>query len=273
LVHISKSKIKKSGISKKLLQQKVIKGREYTLPLAVVNIGKVNPHYIGQDIQIIHEDKNFIILSKPQKIHCHPIHYNESDNLVSYIREFKAPLDQINGDGQDRGLLFRLDYETSGLIYYAKNDDIYTQFRNEFKGLVKTKLYLAIVHGHVKDAFECTHYLRTSGQKGHKIIACDRELDGTHEAKIKVIPKSYHPEEDISLVEVQLEQGHRHQIRVQLAEAGYVIKGDELYGAKSADRLYLHSYQYTFNWNDKEYKSKDKSCDLFSNFFDLNSVL
>jgi 23S rRNA pseudouridine1911/1915/1917 synthase len=64
---------------------------------------------------------------------------------------------------------------------------------------------------------------------------------------------AYNEESDVSLVEVKLKQGHRHQIRVQLQAMGFPIVGDPLYGDRDYPRMLLHCYQYIFDFEDHKY--------------------
>jgi 23S rRNA-/tRNA-specific pseudouridylate synthase len=76
-------------------------------------------------------------------------------------------------------------------------------------------------------------------------------------------------QENKSLVLINLKHGLRHQIRVQMAEIGFPLLGDEFYGGTSAERLFLHCWRYEMD----EGVFEDTEAELFDNFFDLNSLL
>lgn len=236
---ISRSQQLKRGLKKNLLNTKVLPRAEFLLPSDVVNIGMINPNYQGEDVKIIEQTAEIVSLDKPAGIHCHPLKYDESNNLLSWLRsKGHSELLHVNKESYDRGLLYRLDFETSGLILMAKSNKVYKEIRSEFNRLAKQKIYFAKVIGNIDKQMEFRHFLKPSGPKGHKMIEAN---DGV-EAVIKVEPIFTH--DSCTIVKVFLGQGHRHQIRAQLSLAGFPILGDELYGARKADRLYLHCYQY-----------------------------
>jgi len=171
----------------------------------------------------------------------------------------------VNKESYDRGLLYRLDFETSGLMIYIKKDEILKEMREHFHEQMKKKYYLAVVHGNLASQ-KLSHHLRPFGEKGAKMIeASDGVLN-----EIEVEHISYNSDKDVSLVKVNLGHGHRHQIRAQLACAHHPILGDHLYGRPEEDRLYLHCYQYQFVTQRKEYDLRDDSIKDLTKFFNLN---
>lgn len=246
---LSKSYLKKH-LTKNQLQRPIKKGDRIDLPLNLINHGQINPCYQGPDIEIIYEDDLLLVMSKPEKIHCHPLTYEESNNLLSFIRERLGDgYLQVNTSHYDRGLLYRLDYETSGLIIYVKNPVLYQDLRDHFHQLVKEKIYLAKVKGKFNKVGAWEHAVSPSLERGHKM-----KLDPAGELAYLVVSlKSYNEEENTSLLEVRLHTGLRHQIRVQLAALGFPIIGDELYGGEKATRLFLHAYRYEIKTKELSY--------------------
>lgn len=263
---ISKSGLKKFNFKKNFLEKKIQKGDTLSFPIDLVNYRKINPVYSGEKINIIYEDENLIAISKPNQIHSHPLIYSDSQNVLSgFYSISKEAFLNVNIENQDRGLMYRLDYETSGLLLYLKHQKLIDYVRERFKETVYKKLYLAVVEGELKNC-ELKHKIKASGVKGRKMI----ESDEGDECCIHIVQKSYSSEKNISLIQVQLIEGRRHQIRAQLSIAGYPILGDKLYGGQEADRLFLHCYQYKFQLAGKDYDLKDESSQVLSELFNGN---
>lgn len=271
---LSKSQIKKHLSSKNYLKKHVRKKDVLSVPINLVNYLKINPSYDGEKVEILYEENNFLALSKPTNIHCHPLSYQEKDNLLSYLRENnKDKFLEVNSERYDRSLLYRLDFETSGVVILTSNKESYSKIRNDFKSIMKHKEYLALCVGDFDQEGEQQHFFKPSGIKGSKQIVSDEKIDKSLSGSLKVIKLSYNKEENVSLVKVHLTSGLRHQIRAQLAYLGFPILGDMLYGSRSAKRLFLHAYIYEFEFNGKKNEFKDDRLNLFDSFFDLNSLL
>lgn len=249
-------------------QDRAIRAKEvYRLPLSFVNHSKINPAYTGPAVSIISEDDNFLILHKPPGVHCHPLSYDDKDTLLNFlVTENKWPALLVNDDHYDRGLLYRLDYETSGVIILAKNDKTFKYIREHFDTAMKRKFYWAIVDGEFDQDGMWTHHLKATGNKGLKQKVSELSSHDTHEATLAVMKISSNQSK--SLVLVKLKTGLRHQIRAQLAYLGFPILGDELYGGRKAERLFLHALRYEFSEI-----AEDPNAELFSLFFDLNGAL
>lgn len=269
--HISKNQLKKQKLSKNFLTKKVLEKDELSLSLNLLNYGKINPTYKGQKPKVIFEDDKLLALSKPSGIHCHPLTYLEHDNLLSFLTAegHVEPL-RVNSNEYDRGLMYRLDRETSGLVIFIKNDEDYSHLRANFQDLVKEKIYYAVVMGEYKGDIDLQTLLKTSGKKGKKIVEDEALNAETKFSRLEILEQNYSVENDQTLLKIKLFHGHRHQIRAQLRAAGYPIKGDTLYNGKPAARLYLHCLEYKFQLGDKEYDLKDEDVEFLSEFFNLN---
>lgn len=224
----------------------------------------ISPRYTGELPQVIYEDKIFQVLHKPFNIHSHPLEYSDSDNLLNWMmaqREYEAL--KVNQQNYDRGLLYRLDYATSGLMIYIKTQSDYSFLREHFSDIVKEKFYLAVLSADVKEEQSFFHNLRFNKNKVY--VSKEKTLN---EAKIDVYPVMRIANK--SLVLIRLYQGHRHQIRVQLSSSGLPILGDELYGGEKAQRTYLHCFQYSLKLKGRNYQFQDDNFSLLETFFDPN---
>lgn len=263
---ITKSQLKKLGLKKKDWELPVKARKEYSFDIDVINYLMINPNFSNDNAKIIEQNDNFVIMSKPFNCHSHPLKYSDSNNMLSFLRsECGGSLLRVNKESYDRGLLFRLDYETSGLLLYCKKDFLYRELREEFATLVEEKVYYAIVQGNFSSR-SLTHKIVYTGSKGSKAKAMDVGHEEGITASLDATRIKHNQEEDLTLLRVVLKEGHRHQIRVQLAAEGCPILGDALYGARESKRLFLHCHSYCVKGNMYE----DSSMELFDLFFDLN---
>lgn len=263
---VTKSQLKKLGLKKGLWERPLKAKEEIELDSDILNYLNINPECENDNIKIISEDEEFIAISKPFNCHSHPLKYNDTNNILSFLRKERgSDVLKVNKEGYDRGLLYRLDFETSGLLLYCKRDFLYKECRQEFSTIVEEKTYYAIVQGNFSSR-SLTHKLVYSGAKKSKARAYDFSHNEGITASLEATRLAHNQEEDLTLVKVSLKEGHRHQIRVQLAAEGCPILGDELYGGRKAQRLFLHCYSYHV----KGKRFEDPSLPLFSLFFDLN---
>jgi 23S rRNA pseudouridine1911/1915/1917 synthase len=263
----SSGQLLKKYYSSKQLSHSIKAGDVLSLPLDIVNHLSIHPEYIGAAAHVIAETHDWIAVHKPFNIHSHPLRYSDQDTLLNFLAEkgMWASL-RVNKESYDRGLLYRLDYETSGVVVLAKNENLFQRIRLDFHHEIKRKLYWAIVEGDFDQEGIWTHYFHAIGIKGGKQkVTLDPHGDA-QQGILKV--KKVLEQDGKSLVVVNLKSGLRHQIRAQLAALGFPIMGDELYGGKKADRLFLHALRY--EWTESV---EDAQADLFESFFDLDSAL
>jgi 23S rRNA pseudouridine1911/1915/1917 synthase len=260
----SGQQIKKYGLNKNWLARKALARDVIKLPLSFVNRQEVYPVCEDTRVQVVGEGQDILALHKPFGVHTHPLNYTATRNLVSWLAAHGyAALTRVNAAGMDRGCLWRLDGETSGLVLYAKNDETYRDVRENFATHFRKKYYLAIVHGDAPGMRDVRHHLSASGVDGHKM----KVSVGGQPALLHYEALAH--KDGKTLVLVELVTGVRHQIRIQLASLGHPIVGDELYGGAKAQRMYLHCWRYESEgqvWTDNE-------AELFNDFFDLHSLL
>jgi 23S rRNA pseudouridine1911/1915/1917 synthase len=267
LLECSGQLLKKYFSSKELTR--AVKAREsISVPLDFVNHLRINPEFSGPLPKILKDTKDYLVVHKPPFLHCHPLCYSDKDTILNFlVKENKSDVLKVNPENYDRGLLFRLDYETSGVLVLAKNQKLLERLRRDFTQM-KSKYYWAIVDGDFDREGRHAHYFRATGVKGHKQVVTDSQKPDSTEGVLKV--KKVLGKEGKSLLLVKLETGLRHQIRAQLSHLGFPILGDELYGGMKDQRVYLHALKY--EW-EAEAEAEDSEAELFDRFFDLNSAL
>ena len=152
-LNVSGARIKKYNLSKKYLERV---GGECTLPIDILNNLEVNSNFFRRDCRILFEDNNLVAIHKPHNLHSHPLSYSEWDNCLSFLRSSgRRDLLQVNKNSYDRGLLYRLDFGTSGVIIFSKHESEINNFRTN----PKNKYYLAIVQGKIDANFYYKHHI------------------------------------------------------------------------------------------------------------------
>ena len=175
-------------------------------------------------IDIIYEDDDIIVVNKPKGMVVHPANGNPDGTLVNAIMAIcKDSLSGIGGEIRP-GIVHRLDKDTSGLLIVAKNDKAHVNMSEQIKNHEVKKTYIALVRGVVKEneaTIDMPIVRSTSDRKKMAVIKTGRNAV-TH---IKVL-KRYNK---YTLLQVNIETGRTHQIRVHLSHIGYPIVGDYTY--------------------------------------------
>lgn len=231
----------KDYYSKKQLTHKLRHKDELELAIDLVNKSIVAPVYENSlQPRILAEDERFLVLEKPFGIHGHPLLYSERSTVLNYLRQVRSDINWESFIQAEKGLLYRLDADTSGLLIFCREAHIHQMIRGEFHENVHAKTYYALVGGEVTHRGVLSHHLESFGERSSKV----RVSDEGQPAELEILDAHYVAAVDASLVKISLHTGLRHQIRVQMQAIGHSIIGDELYGGRSAKRLYLHCYSY-----------------------------
>jgi tRNA pseudouridine32 synthase/23S rRNA pseudouridine746 synthase/23S rRNA pseudouridine955/2504/2580 synthase len=190
-------------------------------------------------IRILHEDAGLLVLDKPAGQLTIPGRQPEA--RPSLNEEAETTL------GCRLWIVHRIDRETSGLVIFAKDATTHRALCMQFEKRTVDKRYLALVRGRIEEAGEITRPIRECGS-GRSAVA-DR---GGKTARTLFTPLEQFPE--ATLLEVRIETGRRHQIRVHLYALGHPLIGDPLYGADrpvgGGSRLMLHAHSLTLEAGD-----------------------
>jgi len=257
----TKSGIKKH-LTKKERSKRVIQFKDYCVPIGLLNLNKVNPRFKGYLPEVLLEDDNFLFLHKPRLVHNYPLSYHEMDNLLSFMRQ-ESIVPFYQSLYSDYGLLNRLDFLTSGILVYAKSDEVKREVMKHHRSIFRQKFYLAVIEGKVPPKFEVCERLLPSQKSGMKIKV---DLKGK-EGSIKCECLEYSKQNNLSLLKVELFEGLRHQIRILLSHYGTPIKGDPLYGNSEGERMFLHHHQLEFNYQSLATQITDTNYSLFKRIF------
>ena len=208
--------------NKKKLSYKVILNDEITINVPEAEENDIKPENIPLDI--IYEDDDIIVINKPKGLVVHPANGNPDGTLVNAIMAIcKESLSGIGGKIRP-GIVHRLDKDTSGILIVAKNDKAHINLSNQIKNREMKKIYIALVRGVVNEN-EATIDMpigRSTKDRKKMAVRKDGKEAITHFKVLKRFPK-------YTLLEVKIDTGRTHQIRVHMAEIGHPVVGDVVY--------------------------------------------
>ena len=194
-----------------------------------IEIEEVKPKEIelkAQEIplEVIYEDDDIIVINKPKGLVVHPAAGNPDGTLVNAIMAIcKDSLSGIGGEIRP-GIVHRLDKDTSGILIVAKNDVSHINISEQIKNHETEKIYVALVRGIVKENGATINMPIGRSNKDRKKMAVTR--DGKNAITHFKVLKRY---EKYTLLEIKIETGRTHQIRVHLSHIGYPVVGDYTY--------------------------------------------
>ncbi len=193
-------------------------------------------------LNIVYEDSDLLVVDKPAGLTVHPAPGHPSHTLVNAILAHCPHLTEVGGSARP-GIVHRLDKNTSGLMVVAKNDAAQQNLSAQIKARSVVKRYLVLVAGHLspdRGIIEAPIGRDPRNRKRMAVVSGGREAR-THYRVAKYM-------DSYTLLEVSLETGRTHQIRVHLAAIGYPVVGDEVYGTRSPflKRQFVHAHQLGF---------------------------
>lgn len=217
---------------------------------------------VAEDIplDIVYEDEDLAVINKPagMMVHAGAGASDDARNRGTLVNALLHHLRELSGVGGELrpGIVHRLDKETSGLIVVAKNDEAHRKLSAQFAAREVKKKYVALVHGWVKkDSGTITQSISrdpvrrtrmTTRLKGGRAAVTHYRVARRFDTKLG----------KFTLLEVKIDTGRTHQIRVHMAALGHPVVGDTMYGAprqargksavSSLPRNFLHAAELEF---------------------------
>lgn len=202
---------------------------------------------IPEDIplDIVYEDEDLVIINKPQDMVVHPAPGNYNGTLVNALLFHIKNLSSINGIKRP-GIVHRLDKDTSGLLIIAKNDKTHKALANDLKDRIVKRVYIALVHGVINNNTGVINAPIGRHPVDRKRMAVTPKNSKEAITNYKVLERY----EKYSLVELSLETGRTHQIRVHMSYINHPIVGDPVYSKGknqfNLEKQMLHAFKLGF---------------------------
>jgi 23S rRNA pseudouridine1911/1915/1917 synthase len=205
-------------------------------------------------LDILYEDSDLAVLNKPAGLVCHAGAGIRSGTLVNALLHHMGPVE--TGDPERPGIVHRLDKNTSGVMLIAKNSAAHRVLAQQFKNREVKKEYVALVYGIPAPTAGTIDLPLGRDPKDRKKISARARHKRTAVTHYKV-QDTYG---SFSLLQIRIETGRTHQIRVHLAQKGHPVVGDSLYGpnrmqnlparllqaAAKLQRQFLHAHRLAF---------------------------
>jgi 23S rRNA pseudouridine1911/1915/1917 synthase len=183
-------------------------------------------------LEVIYEDSDVIVINKPRGMVVHPAVGHPNGTVVNALLYHCKDLSGINGVMRP-GIVHRIDKDTSGLLMVAKNDLAHASLALQLKEHTVNRRYSALVYGvmhHDKGTVEAPIGRATHDRKLYIVTDKNSKHSITHFAVLERF-------EEYTLLELKLETGRTHQIRVHMKYIGFPLVGDPVYGGKSGRTL------------------------------------
>ncbi|MEI7561248.1 MAG: RluA family pseudouridine synthase [Actinomycetes bacterium] len=199
-------------------------------------------------LDVVYDDEYVIVVNKPVGIAAHPSPGWQGATVVGAIFAAGYQL-ATSGAAERQGVVHRLDVGTSGLMVVAKNEIAYSSLKDQFRNRTVSKIYHALVQGHMDPTTGTIDAPidRHPREDYRFAVVANGKPSITHYKTLEVFPA-------VSLLEIELETGRTHQIRVHFSALHHPLVGDLTYGADpslaqrlSIARPWLHAKVLAFN--------------------------
>ncbi len=199
---------------------------------------------IGQDLGLteLGRGEDWIALDKPIAMPVHPLAYDEAATVLNHVVLQDPQVVEVGEKGLRGGVVHRLDVPTSGALLFALGQSRWEQLRQAFSEHRVTKHYHAVVKGQPDAQREIELWLKVAQHRPARVVCVQPDAAGARRCRLSWKVVQCH--DDYTLLDISLETGFLHQIRVTLATLGFPVVGDDLYSTHldpgPQGRLMLH---------------------------------
>jgi len=244
--HIAAGQVLVDGVAAAKPSQKLRCGQMIEVHQMPLREAMVVPR-LANGMRVVHMDDDIVVVDKPAGVAAHPSLGWEGPDVLSHLAAAGITV-ATTGAAERAGIVQRLDVGTSGLMVVARNEQSYTVLKRQFRAHSVTKTYQAVVQGHPDPPAGTIDMPigRADGDGWRFAVRADGRASVTHYETVELMRGA-------ALLEVQLETGRTHQIRVHMAALRHPIVGDPLYGSDPVlaarlglDRQWLHAVHLSF---------------------------
>jgi 23S rRNA pseudouridine1911/1915/1917 synthase len=223
------------------------------------------------NIEIIKKTRNYVIVNKPAGLLVHPSSSSNEKTLSDYMLEKYPHIKKVGEDSNRYGIVHRLDREVSGLMVIALKQKTYLHLKEQFQNRKVEKHYVGLACGHIPERDGTISFPIKRSNKGYKMAAVPKTYEDNNEVrdgeKLREAITHYQTEKtytNFSLLNLQIETGRTHQIRVHCLALNAPLAGDKLYSTKNSlmvskklnlDRIFLVANKLSFYNRRKKKKS------------------
>lgn len=202
-------------------------------------------HLLGEDIHlnIVYEDDDIIVVDKPSGMVVHPGAGNKEHTLANALIHHTKTLSSLNGEFRP-GIVHRIDKDTSGIILVAKNDRVHAVLAENFKNKTIKRVYIALVEGEIPSSSGTIDAPIGRDFKDRKRMCIRKDNSKTAVTHFRVIERF----KGYTLIELRLETGRTHQIRIHMKYIGYPVYNDPVYSHENISGFgqFLHAKSLEF---------------------------
>ena len=229
---INQKKVTINNVIVDAQSKKVKDDDEITITLQEAVNDKIIP--LKKKLEIVYEDKDLMIINKPQGMVVHPGAGNKINTLVNIlVGNYKKKLSNLSGSTRP-GIVHRIDKDTSGLLVIAKNNFTHADLGRQFSEHSIKRKYLALIWGVLRPLEGTIETFITRSKRNRQLMTTD-DFKGKKAITKYTIKKVFNKKNvpKISLVEFELKTGRTHQIRVHMIYKGTSLLGDQKYRKKN----------------------------------------